>query len=216
MAITAGSGSTWARETLALLGRVHPSWSHRPGQDTMADAIDQAIRDRATLLIDAPPGWGKSLAALVPIAARDGEESLRAAYCTGTIALQEQLIGKDVPLVQRAFGRPDAALLKGFSHYLCRVKSDRWATEMFDRGGAAVDPAAIQAFVRWMAETAEGDEAELVPRPSWRPRRQRPHRFPPAAVRPPPASCCRPSRDPRCCRRSVPWRWVHRGARKSR
>ena len=133
----------------------------------MADAIDQAIRDRATLLIDAPPGWGKSLAALVPIAARDGEESLRAAYCTGTIALQEQLIGKDVPLVQRAFGRPDAALLKGFSHYLCRVKSDRWATEMFDRGGAAVDPATIQAFVRWMAETAGGDEAELVPRPSW-------------------------------------------------
>jgi hypothetical protein len=133
----------------------------------MAAAIDQAIRDWVTQLIDAPPGWGKSLGTLGPIAARDGAGSLPAAYCTGTIALQEQLLHKDIPLVQQAFGRPEARLLKGLGNYVCRNKIDEWQLPLVELDRATDPTTDLGAFLAWIAETPDGDVATRHPRPPW-------------------------------------------------
>ena len=73
-------------------------------------------------IVEAGTGVGKSLAYLVP-AVRSGKKVV---LSTGTIALQEQLVYKDIPLVEAALGVPmRVTLLKGRSHYLCRQKFER-------------------------------------------------------------------------------------------
>ncbi len=82
---------------------------------------------------------------------------------TGTIALQEQLVHKDVPLVEEALGVPvRLTLLKGRTHYLCRQKLERL------RADRLIAPSrTMQRMWEWGAGTATGDRAELsfVPPP---------------------------------------------------
>ncbi|MBV8434255.1 MAG: ATP-dependent DNA helicase [Candidatus Eremiobacteraeota bacterium] len=76
---------------------------------------------------------------------------------TGTIALQEQLVTKDIPLVQRALDEPlRVTLLKGRNHYLCKQKLERM------RADKLVAPSrALQELWEWGAATQTGDRAEL-------------------------------------------------------
>lgn len=102
-----------------------PSYEHRPQQVEMASLIADALGKGEPALIEAGTGSGKSFAYLVPLIAR-GE---RAVIATGTIALQEQLLYKDIPFLQTAMGRSiRVALAKGRSNYLCinkMMESDR-------------------------------------------------------------------------------------------
>jgi Rad3-related DNA helicase len=152
---------------LERLAQVHPGWMSRPGQETMAATIDQAIHDGATVLIEGPTGTGKTLAALAPIAARNGTAPMRAMYATGTISLQQQLLGKDLPKVQQAFGRPDAGLLKGLSNFACRNKIDHWQLPLLAGALATEQQADLTAFLAWLDATEHGDMLELHPRPLW-------------------------------------------------
>ena len=127
----------------------------------MAEAIHEAIRTKRHALIEAGTGSGKSFGYLIPAL----ETGKRVVISTGTIALQEQLIKKDLPFLQQALGREvPVALAKGRSNYLC----DRRLSEAL-RLVSPGDPnyAVLEELVqlRTGEEEApgawEGDRAEL-------------------------------------------------------
>src|SRR6185436_5867989 len=108
-----------ARDVLGPSGPLSRSLSgyeDRPGQLSMADAVERALRDERVLVCEAGTGTGKTLAYLVP-AILSGKKVV---VSTATRALQEQIFTKDIPLIREKLGlRVSAALMKGLSNYLC-------------------------------------------------------------------------------------------------
>ncbi len=80
------------------IARALPAFEPRAGQVQMAQTVERALLEGMHAIVEAGTGVGKSLAYLVP-AIRSGKKVV---LSTGTIALQEQLVNKDVPLVSRA------------------------------------------------------------------------------------------------------------------
>ncbi|MCA9285581.1 MAG: hypothetical protein KDA22_10215 [Phycisphaerales bacterium] len=95
-----------------------PGFEVRPQQLEMSALVEQAMADRAHLLVEAGTGVGKSFAYLVPAIRRIVEHNQRVVVCTHTISLQEQLIERDVPLLQSIVGDFSAVLVKGRGNYL--------------------------------------------------------------------------------------------------
>ncbi|HEX9625216.1 MAG TPA: DEAD/DEAH box helicase, partial [Streptosporangiaceae bacterium] len=98
--------------------------AERPGQVTMAKAVQQAIESSEHLAVQAGTGTGKSLAYLVPAAWHAITSQATVVVSTATIALQRQLIDRDLPRLAAAIapvlGRePVFAILKGRRNYLC-------------------------------------------------------------------------------------------------
>lgn len=96
----------------------------RPEQLEMAQNVASAIRDRAHLLVEAGTGTGKSYAYLVPMILWALETKKRVLIATGTKALQQQLVERDLPflaaLFNKSFGQdPKYALCLGTANYLC-------------------------------------------------------------------------------------------------
>jgi ATP-dependent DNA helicase DinG len=126
----------------------------RPGQVQMAQLIERGILENAHTLVEAGTGVGKSLAYLVP-ALRSGKKVV---ISTGTIALQEQLVRKDIPLVVNALGiSARVELLKGRNHYLCRQKYEKMSAERL-----VAPSAAMEKLWLWADRTETGDRAELT------------------------------------------------------
>ncbi len=105
-------------------------YEERPEQLRMALCVGEAFNRGQLAVIEAGTGTGKSLAYLVPAllwALSNGE---RVVVSTNTINLQQQLISKDLPLLQRASGLEfRAVLVKGRSNYLCLRRSDEAGRE---------------------------------------------------------------------------------------
>jgi ATP-dependent DNA helicase DinG len=135
------------------LARALPGFEARPGQVQMAQSIERGILEGMHTIVEAGTGVGKSLAYLVP-AARSGKKIV---LSTGTIALQEQLVRKDIPLVERALGVPlRVTLLKGRNHYLCKQKYERTRAERLIASSRT-----MEETWAWAARTKTGDRAEL-------------------------------------------------------
>src|SRR4029453_15079214 len=93
----------------------------------MAEAVAQAFDTGEHLAVQAGTGTGKSLAYLVPAIARAVDAEEPGVVATGTIALQRQLVARDLPrladsLTDALPRRPEFALLKGRGNYLCLKK----------------------------------------------------------------------------------------------
>ncbi|MBP7276213.1 MAG: ATP-dependent DNA helicase, partial [Kiritimatiellae bacterium] len=137
----------------------------RPPQLAMAEAVARALADHTHLAVEAGTGVGKSFAYLVPLilAARATEQKVVVA--THTIALQEQLIRKDIPFLRAHLGVPfNAVLVKGKSNYLCLrrlARARKHAGDLF-RTEEAEHLDRIQA---WVAVTEEGSVQDLHPEP---------------------------------------------------
>jgi len=135
------------------LAQALPGFEARPGQVQMAQLVERGILEGMHTIVEAGTGVGKSLAYLVP-AIRSGKKIV---LSTGTIALQEQLVRKDIPLVERALGVPlRVTLLKGRNHYLCRQKYERMRAERLVPSSRT-----MQELWGWAARTQTGDRAEL-------------------------------------------------------
>lgn len=135
-----------------IAGVLH-GFEGRPGQIQMAKLIERGFLENVHTIVEAGTGVGKSLAYLVP-ALRTGK---RVVISTGTIALQEQLVGKDIPLVRAALGLPvRVELLKGRNHYLCRAKYEKMSGERL-----VAPSVAMEKLWRWAERTETGDRAEL-------------------------------------------------------
>jgi ATP-dependent DNA helicase DinG len=128
----------------------------RPAQQRFAEAVADAIDQRATLVAEAGTGTGKTYAYLVP-ALLSGE---RVIISTGTRALQDQLYHRDLPKVRAALGASGkTALLKGRSNYLCLYRMEQAKGE--SRFAAREVVAQFQRVVAWSGRTQRGDLAEL-------------------------------------------------------
>jgi ATP-dependent DNA helicase DinG len=129
--------------------------ARRDGQHEMARAVSDAVASGEHLLVQAGTGTGKSLGYLVPAVHHAVTADERVVVSTATLALQRQVITRDLPLVADALAphlprRPAVALLKGWHNYVCLHKvsggypQDEPGT-LFDLGepvGAAEHPAA--------------------------------------------------------------------------
>ena len=102
-----------------------PSYEPRPEQLAMAEAVESAFADGVHLLAEAGTGVGKSFAYLLP-AIIEIQKGRRVIITTYTIALQEQLISKDIPFLQSCLDLPfRAALAKGRNCLLYTSPSPR-------------------------------------------------------------------------------------------
>jgi ATP-dependent DNA helicase DinG len=137
-----------------------PEYENRPEQLRMSFAVVEAFNHNRLSLIEAGTGTGKSLAYLVPAllwAVNNGE---RVVVSTNTINLQEQLIRKDLPFLERASGIEfKAVLVKGRSNYLCRRRLQTAGQEpgLFDSDIAQE----IETLRDWAETTQVGSREEL-------------------------------------------------------
>jgi ATP-dependent DNA helicase DinG len=146
-----------------------PTFEDRPGQRDMAAYIADVYNDGGIALLEAGTGVGTSCAYLVPAlewARANGERTI---VSTNTINLQEQLVGKDLPILARALSAGDRpitfALLKGWRNYLCLSRLDQARAgqeSLFDDGRGAE----LESLVGWAARTADGSLADLAEEPS--------------------------------------------------
>lgn len=145
-----------------LLGETGPfaelvtGFNVREPQQTMADAVEQAIADRTRLVVEAGTGTGKTYAYLVPVL----KSGKRAILSTGTRHLQDQLFHTDLPRVAEALGvNADVALLKGRANYLCLHRLHLTMEEgRFARRRQATE---VQTIQDWSGRTRTGDISEL-------------------------------------------------------
>lgn len=92
----------------------------RPAQREMAIAVARAIETRGRLAVEAGTGTGKSLAYLVPLLLRTDHPELPAIIATKTVQLQQQLLEKDLPVLQRLLDTPRKVVqAKGWNNYAC-------------------------------------------------------------------------------------------------
>ena len=101
--------------------------TERPGQVQMAHAVRAAVEHEEHLLVQAGTGTGKSLAYLVPAIAHAMATGKPVVVATATLALQAQIIDRDLPRIADALQpivgrRPTFALVKGRANYLCQHK----------------------------------------------------------------------------------------------
>jgi len=147
--------------------------AERPGQIAMANAVQQAMESGQHLAVQAGTGTGKSLAYLVPAVrhALDGKGTV--VVSTATIALQRQLIERDLPRLSESLaallGRePVFAILKGRRNYLCLHKVHGSAVDepedsLFDSRSVSAIGRQVSRLHEWAAITDSGDRDELVP-----------------------------------------------------
>src|SRR5215471_832325 len=123
--------------------------AERPGQVTMAGAVRHAIASGEHLAVQA--GTGKALAYLVPAARHALEDEATVIVSTATIALQRQLIDRDLPRLAAAIApaldrEPVFAILKGRRNYLCLQRLRGGPPD--DHDEALFDPGAVSAIGR--------------------------------------------------------------------
>ncbi|MEC7196974.1 MAG: DEAD/DEAH box helicase, partial [Planctomycetota bacterium] len=144
------------------IARRIPGYESRPQQTEMVRAVDSALSTRRPLLIEAGTGTGKSFGYLLPAVRRVLEHDERVVVVTHTIALQEQLHDKDVPLIRSVV--PDefsAVLVKGRNNYISRRRMER-TEQRVDR--LLSDPKAqeeVGALSRWVDLTSDGTRTDL-------------------------------------------------------
>jgi ATP-dependent DNA helicase DinG len=152
--------------------------AERPGQVAMAQAVQRAIETGEHLAVQAGTGTGKSLAYLVPAVRHALTTESTVVVATATIALQRQLIDRDLPRLVTALapqlGRePEFAILKGRRNYLC-LHRQRGADpntddpqdtlfEPIDTGPASPLGRQVKRLHEWAEETTTGDRDELIP-----------------------------------------------------
>jgi len=141
------------------LARLQAGYEHRSQQIRMTRAVAEALSSGKHLLVEAGTGTGKSMAYLIPAflwAARNGR---RVVVSTNTINLQDQLIRKDIPLLQQLLGvELRAAVLKGRSQYLCPARFEALRRL---RPRTAEEMRVLAKVLVWLARGGTGERIDL-------------------------------------------------------
>ena len=138
------------------LAQWHPQYEFRSGQGQMAEAVESALNERRSLIVEAGTGTGKTLAYLVP-SILSGQ---RVVISTGTKNLQEQLYFKDVPFLQQHFQQPiRVCYMKGRHNYACRQKI--YDAEKQPVLSGLEEVADFQVIRAWEQTSEFGDRAEI-------------------------------------------------------
>ena len=144
-------------------------YEDRRSQRDMAAHIADGYNDGGVLLLEAGTGVGKSYAYLVPALAWARANGERTVVSTNTINLQEQLVGKDLPLLRRALEcedyTPTFALLKGWRNYLCLARMHQAvAAQRTLLEQEKLDE--LVGIAEWSGHTADGTLSDLPVTPS--------------------------------------------------
>lgn len=136
----------------------------RESQLQMALAVSESLNESRILAVEAGTGTGKSLAYLVPTLLWTKHNKGRVTIATKTIALQEQLVYKDIPLARSVIqDAPRAVLVKGRNNYVCLRKlndltSNQLALFVEEEENLKSE---IENLAAWVTESGSGDRADL-------------------------------------------------------
>lgn len=151
------------------VARMLGQYEDRPSQRDLAAYIADAYNDGGVLLLEAGTGVGKSFGYLVPALAWARASGERTVVSTNTINLQEQLVGKDLPLLGTALAAddyvPKFALLKGWRNYLCRAR----LAQAIAAQRTLFEPdkmTEVLGLADWAGRTADGSLSDLPAVPS--------------------------------------------------
>ncbi len=152
----------------AIARRLRDRFEHRPQQVELASQVEAALAAGEHLLAEAGTGVGKSFAYLVPAIEYAVRRKKRVVISTHTIALQEQLIDKDIPLLRSVY--PDeftAVLVKGRSNYLCKRRLEQARGRQGFLFETQEELSQLWAIEQWAESTSDGSLADLktVPLP---------------------------------------------------
>ena len=138
------------------LAEAIPGYRQRQQQVEMAQAIQQAITDNATLVTEAGTGTGKTFAYLVPALLSGGKVIIS----TGTKTLQDQLFNRDLPAIRDALKAPvTTAILKGRANYVCHYHMKRAVNE--GRFMSREDAQYVHLIKRFAETSQTGDKNDL-------------------------------------------------------
>ena len=150
--------------------------TQRHGQLDMANAVAHAFESGEHLAVQAGTGTGKSLAYLVPAIQRAVADNSPVVVSTATIALQRQLVNRDLPQLVDALAdalprTPRFALLKGRQNYLCLNKIHNGSAadapdepqELFRPQVTGTLGREVQRLSEWASSTESGDRDDLTP-----------------------------------------------------
>ena len=136
----------------------------REPQLDLMQLIIRGFNEDSLIAAEAGTGVGKSFAYLLPALSYSTANNERIVISTATINLQEQLFGKDIPLVTSALNKKiKAVLVKGRGNYLCRRRLRDSLMEQFSTDD---DRKQIEDISRWADTTSNGSRSDLSFMPS--------------------------------------------------
>jgi ATP-dependent DNA helicase DinG len=163
----AGSGTDLVRQVErmfspeGILSRAK-NFEYRPQQQAMAVAVARALENKEHLAVEAGTGVGKSLAYLVPAILFAVAQSKKAVISTHTINLQEQLIEKDLPMLERILQPVQFkfAMLKGRANYLCTRRLHK-AMQQSGNLFTSSEGEELQRIYEWSKTTRDGSLSDF-------------------------------------------------------
>jgi ATP-dependent DNA helicase DinG len=143
----------------------HPGFEDRPGQREMLREVAERFNQGGIAIVEAGTGTGKSLAYLLPAARWAQENGGRTVVSTNTINLQEQLVGKDLPLVRDLLGDVRWTLVKGRGNYVS-IRRAQLAVQgqrsLFEDDRSEE----LASLLEWIESTDDGSLSDLPFSPS--------------------------------------------------
>jgi Rad3-related DNA helicase/REP element-mobilizing transposase RayT len=146
----------------AIARRLGENYEFRPQQLEMAAAVSDALASSQHVMVEAGTGVGKSFAYLLPVIDWAVKNKKRVVISTHTISLQEQLMEKDIPLLQSVY--PDefvAVLVKGRNNYLCRRRLEQTRRRQDSLFESNKQRESLWMIEEWAGETTDGSLADL-------------------------------------------------------
>ena len=142
-----------------------PNYEFRPQQRQMAVAVARALEEGDHLAVEAGTGVGKSLAYLAPAILYAKANKKKAVICTHTINLQEQLMGKDLPILEQALGVEFTyTMLKGRANYLCTRRLHK-ALQQSGNLFTSSEAGELQRIYEWSKTSTDGSLSDFEVEP---------------------------------------------------
>jgi len=141
-----------------IAGRMYEGYESRAEQLEMARAVLDAFGSHTHVAVEAGTGVGKSIAYLVPAALYSLDNRVGVGVATKTNALMDQLVYHELPRLNDALdGRLRYVALKGYEHYPCLRKLERYATDLAEQPADEERLATVAALYAWVAQSSWGD-----------------------------------------------------------
>lgn len=148
------------------IAKLMPDYESRQEQLQMAQAVDTAIKHAEHLIVEAGTGIGKSFAYLVPLAEYALEHETVGIVSTNTISLQEQIMHKDIPFLEKALGKDfKAVLVKGRNNYVCLRRLYRSGFHQTDLFSDEYEISQYAKILAWSKKTQDGTLSDFEEEP---------------------------------------------------
>ena len=146
-----------------------PNFEFRPQQQQMAVAVARALQDKSHLLVEAGTGVGKSFGYLIPSVLYAVAHRRKAVISTHTINLQEQLIQKDLPILEQVLQplKFSYTMLKGRGNYLCTRRLHKTLAQA-DHLFTSSEIAELNRVLEWSKETQDGSLSDFEIEPDYK------------------------------------------------